>query len=506
MKKRVLLAGLFHETHTFLDVSTTHDEFAVRRGDQMFAAAGDGSPLAGALEVAASCGWDVLPAADLRATPGGTVEDGVFEFFWREFTSAFDRHQADGIAGIFLVLHGAMVCQTVRDVEGALIERIRALPGAGQLPICGVLDLHGNISRRTIEQSQGFVAYRTNPHTDARQAAIDGAGLLDRILTSGRRPTALFEPTPVMWPPTGTGTADEPMRSLEAMAREIERDDAEIAAVNVMGGFSFADTYDTGVSFSAVTFGDAERARRRLRVLREYAIAHCEQGNVVEPPLSEAMPHVLDCIARGRTPVALVEPADNVGGGAPGDATTILRVLLAHRVDRAAVIINDPAAVSALADVALGGSKRLSIGGKGSRFTDPPLVLEVQLVSRSDGRFELEDRQSHLASMCGVRIEMGPCAVVRHGGVTILLTTRKTPPFDLGQLRSQGIEPETLNVIGIKAAVAHRRAYDRITQSSFTVSTPGPCTSDLPCFRYRNVRRPLFPLDPTLPGRTAGAD
>ena len=50
--------------------------------------------------------------------------------------------------------------------------------------------------------------------------------------------------------------------------------------------------------------------------------------------------------------------------------------------------------------------------------------------------------------MSGVRIEMGPCAVVRHGGVTILLTAKKTPPFDLGQLRSQGIEPESLSVIG----------------------------------------------------------
>jgi microcystin degradation protein MlrC len=296
------------------------------------------------------------------------------------------------------------------------------------------------------------------------------------------------------------------MRSLAALAREMEREDPELAAVNVMAGFSFADTHETGVSFSAVTFGDAERARRGLRKLRAYAIAHCKEGNVVPPPLDQVLPQVLDRIARGQTPVALVEPADNIGGGAPGDAPTVLSALLAHRVDRAVVVINDPAAVAALADVPLGGSKRLSVGGKGSRFTDPPLTLDVQLLSRSDGSFELEDRQSHLASMSGVRIEMGPCAVVRQDGVTILLTTRKTPPFDLGQLRSQGIEPETLNVIGIKAAVAHRRAYDRITKSSFTVSTPGPCSSDLTSFPFRHVRRPLFPLDPPQLERSAGTD
>ena len=119
----------------------------------------------------------------------------------------------------------------------------------------------------------------------------------------------------------------------------------------------------------------------------------------------------------------------------------------------------------------------------------------VWLARRSDGRFELEDRESHLASMCGVRIDMGPCAVVRAAGVTILLTSKKTPPFDLGQLRSQGIEPERLSVIGVKAAVAHRRAYDRIVKASFTVATPGPCSSDLLSFPYRHVRRPIDPLD-----------
>ena len=37
---------------------------------------------------------------------------------------------------------------------------------------------------------------------------------------------------------------------------------------------------------------------------------------------------------------------------------------------------------------------------------------------------------------------MGPCAVVEAEGVTILLTSRKMPPWDLGQFRSQRIEPD----------------------------------------------------------------
>jgi microcystin degradation protein MlrC len=101
--------------------------------------------------------------------------------------------------------------------------------------------------------------------------------------------------------------------------------------------------------------------------------------------------------------------------------------------------------------------------------------------------------------MSGRRIEMGPCAVVRRGGITILLTSRKTPPFDLGQWRSQGIAPEQLGVIGVKAAVAHRQAYDPIAAASYTVETPGPCTSNLALLPYRRLRRPIYPLDSSSP-------
>lgn len=498
MPKRVLLAGLFHETHTFLEGTTSLADFAVRRGDELFAARGDGSPLSGMLEVAHQCGWNVSPLVDLRATPGPIVEDSVFDLFWGEFESRARTAIRSGIDGIALVLHGAMVTESIEDVEGELVDRIRALPGLESIPICGVLDLHGNISRRTMERSDGFIAYRSNPHTDARDAAVLSARLLDRILSTGERPHCLWAQPPVMWPPTGTGTADEPMRSLETRAREIEQNEPGLYAINVFAGFSFADTRDTGVTFSAVTFGDPEQTRVRLDEFCEWAVTIREQGNVVPPTLEAAMPKILADISAGRTPLAIVEPSDNIGGGAPGDGTSILRALVRHRVANSAVVINDPAAVSRLNEIPVGAISPLSIGGRGSKIAAGPVELDVELISHSDGRFELEDRNSHLASMSGVHIDMGPCAVVRHNdsGVIILLTSRKTPPFDLGQLRSQGITPEKLSAVGVKAAVAHRRAYDPIVQSSYTVSTPGPCGSDILLFPFQRVRRPIFPLDP----------
>jgi microcystin degradation protein MlrC len=173
-----------------------------------------------------------------------------------------------------------------------------------------------------------------------------------------------------------------------------------------------------------------------------------------------------------------------------------MRALLKYDVQGAGVAIADAQSVAALADVPIGGKITLPIGGKGSPLDPGPVTLEVELVSRSDGVFELEDKHSHLVGSLGKIIHMGPSAVVKHRGLTILLTSKKLPPFDLGQWRSQGINPEDLSMVGVKAAVGHRVAYGKIAAGEFTVNTSGPCTSDLTRLPYTKLRRPVFPLDP----------
>jgi microcystin degradation protein MlrC len=492
MPKRILFAGLFHETHTFLEDTTGLDQFEVREGAELLGCVGDSSPLGGALEAAQRLGWETVPAADFRASPSATVTDAVVEAFWSAFARRARPELARGLDAIYLVLHGAMVSQSLPDVEGEVLGRIRKLPGAGKLPVFGVFDLHANVSAAMTHLADGLVAYRENPHTDAREAAQRAVALLGRALQAARPPRMMLEAAPILWPPTGTGTAADPMRALEAAARRIEAESPDLWAVNVAAGFAFADTPDTGVSFSAVTDGDEDEARARLRELRRLAEALKQQGNVTEPPVAEVMAR-LSPLPPGLT--VIVEPSDNIGGGAPGDGTGLLRALVQQRVPNAAIAIKDPGAVLALAASPVGSRARIALGGKGSRLDAGPLTLEVELVSRSDGRFALEDKQSHLASMAGDSFDMGPCAVVRHAGLTILITSRKTPPFDLGQWRGQGIEPAELSVIGVKAAVAHRRAYDPIAARMWWVDTPGPCTSNLRSLPYRRVRRPVYPLD-----------
>lgn len=494
-KFRVLFAGIVHETHTFVSEITGLDMFEVLRGDDVWRHDGDTSTIAGGLAIAKERDWEVVPAINLIGLASGTVNDEVVDLFWREF-EPMARRESGKLDGVWLNMHGAMVSQTILDVEGELLRRIRALPGYADVPICGVLDPHGNFTAAMAQHSDGLVAYRKNPHTDGKAAAMDGARILDQLMRNGQRATTVWERPPIMVPPTATGTAFEPFVSIEAAAREIERQNPDILAVNVFLGFSYADMPDVGVSFSACTVGDVAKAQRELRKLSAMIMAEKQHALPAGLTMAEAIQKLSPAPAGGdeKALVVLIEQSDNIGGGAPGDLTIPLKALIEHKVQNAGVIINDPEAVQALSGLKVGQRKTLPIGGKSGAIGAEPITLEVELIRTSDGKFTLEDPHSHLA-VAGQHVEMGPCALVKSDGVTILLTSYKTPPFDLAQWRSQGIDPERFAVTVVKAAVAHRQAYDPIAKVSYVLNTVGPCTADLRSLPFKHVARPVYPLD-----------
>ncbi|WP_426954618.1 M81 family metallopeptidase [Muricoccus radiodurans] len=496
--RRVFVAGLFHETHGFVEDVTRMSDFRRLRGAEVTARLGDGSVMDGILAVAREEGWEVVAGPDWSAMPSGPVDHAVLVAFLADLTA--DLRAAGPLDGIVLALHGAMTTTEEEDAEGALLGAIRAVPGAGALPLYAAFDLHATFTDRMARLADGLVGYRENPHIDARETGVRAARLLARCFREGPSRQS-WRPTQVMWPPTGTGTADDPMRSLEAGAREIEaRFPYSVRAVTVTGGFAFADARDAGVAVSMVLGREDPEAEAALDTLAARAWEMRAAGLPREHGLDEA---VQAALRAPRGPVLLVEPADNIGGGAPGDCTPILRALLRHGAPSAGVVLNDAAAVAALQGIEIGGTAALPLGGRGWSGDRGPVTLPVTLLSRSDGRFTLEDRNSHLVASGGVDIRMGDCAVVRHAGITILLTSRKTPPFDLGQWRSQGVEPTALGIIAVKAAVAHRRAYDPIAAASFTVATRGPCASDLSLVPFRRLRPGVFPLSEPAPPSAA---
>ena len=200
-KKRVLLAGLYQGTNAFLGGRTTLEDFAVRRSGEILRTESGESPLCGVLEVARDRSWEVLPTVDLSAMPGPTVADAVVDLFWAEFRAFADEEAARGVDGVFLLLHGAMVSESLPDVEGEILRRIRGIEHLSDAPVCGVLDLHANFTEAMARQCDGLITYRENPYTDAREAAKDAALLLDGLMKTEYRTVTVWDHPPIMWPP-----------------------------------------------------------------------------------------------------------------------------------------------------------------------------------------------------------------------------------------------------------------------------------------------------------------
>jgi len=442
--KRVLAAGLVHETHNFVEGTTGFDDFRIKREGEIMARRGDGSAFDGFLEVAEQEGWEVIPTVEYHATPAATVDHAVFEAFWSELEKHLDKAEAEGpLDAIWLGLHGAMVTTENVDPEGELLGRLRARPGLAAIPIFGKFDLHANFTRHMAERANLLVGYRKNPHTDTRWSAVASARMLGRALREGVLPRMIARQAPVIWAPTGTGTAHRPMKDLEALARSIEDENPDIWVCNVIGGYSFSDVPEAGVAFSIATTGPLDEAEAHLERLVALAVELRELGIPEERDIDEAIKEV-----KGKPGLhVFAEPADNIGGGGPGDCTPVLRAFLRHGLANAAVAIADPDTVEAFESAKPGDVRRVRIGGKRTSMDEGPVEIDARFVSRSDGKFTLEDRHSHMAAG-GIYVSMGPSVVVTVGendGITVLLTTRKMQPNDLAQWRSQGIDPENLS-------------------------------------------------------------
>jgi len=286
-------------------------------------------------------------------------------------------------------------------------------------------------------------------------------------------------------------TAREPMAGLMAMAHDLERDPA-VLNVTVAAGFPYSDVGRAGLSCIVHTVSDLDVASRYTRQLAAAAWAARETFQVHNVPVAAA---VRQAIEFPDGPVILVDVADNIGGGCPGDGTELLRELLRQDARQAIVTIADAAAVRQASVAGLGSDISLLVGGKTDAWHGQAVRVQGRVEHISDGRFTQKGTW-----MTGREMNMGLSVVLncQTAGVRLLLTERKMVPFDAEQLRSQGLVPEAAHIIVVKSAIAWQAAYGDMARLVVPVDTPGLCTTHLERFTYHKLRRPIYPLDPDM--------
>ena len=95
----------------------------------------------------------------------------------------------------------------------------------------------------------------------------------------------------------------------------------------------------------------------------------------------------------------------------------------------------------------------------------------------------------------GLSRSYGPSAVLRIDGIEVLIVTISKQMLDLQQFKAFGIEPERQGVIALKSMQHFRAAFEPIAGQIIVCDSGALCTLHYDRLPYRNVPRPIFPLD-----------
>lgn len=489
----VYACGFSHESHSFSTRLTGIEDFAGATPGSIDADADlieSRSIEGGILSAARDFDWELSFPFFAHAIPSGPVTTEAFSIIADRLIAGLK--ELGKVDGVILPLHGSMFVVDYPDSEGEIVQRVRALVGP-EVPIAVLLDLHANVSDRMVAHANIVTSYRTTPHTDHWETAHRAATLLDRTMRGEIRPHAAVARLPMMAGLDMGRTIDPegPMCRLLEVARGIERDDPRILDISLNAGFYYGDVEEAGPSVIVVGDGaDAGQDTVAQRLIRE-AWPTRDFVSITHLPVAEAVAKAVGAPA-GVGPVILADYTDGMMGGGYGDGTALLAELL--RIDPAGTVVGpifDPVSVGVARDAGVGATVALTIGGRQDpTYGGGPISVAAEIVRLSNGIYRRKG-----AYATGTIGHMGDCALVRVGQVSILLVSLLCQPEDREQYRIVGVDPERTTIMAMKGINHFRADFEAIAREIVFVDSGGLVSVDFTRFPFRNVRRPIWPLD-----------
>jgi microcystin degradation protein MlrC len=487
---RLAVGQLSQETNTFSPLPTTRqdfEDFGIFRGADAVARMAQTNELGGFIQSLGA--WterpEIVGLARLSAWPSGPITRPTFDWLRGEVVDSL--HRAGPLHGVLLALHGAMVADAIPDVSGVILAAVRAHIGP-YVPLVVTLDLHANITAKMVKTADVLVTYHTAPHIDVFETGQRGAAVLRRIAIDGARPLTAFQKMPMVVPPERANTQDPASISHHfcQILREIEAQPNALAA-GLATVQPWLDIPELGNAIVVVTDGDAEQATQSCASLA--AQMWDRRGEYLPDlvPVEEAVHEAFERQREGL--VVLSDGADSTNSGAPGDSTWVLRELVKYRWSRGALVtIVAPEIVADTQRLGVGAERIGPVGGLRDHLFSQPFSLTAKVVRLFDARFVLT---GHLGK--NLPIDMGPSAVVRHGDVALIVTSRSGPHFAPELFRSAGFDPFAASVLVAKSPCGFRAAYQARAAKIINLCSGGCAPADFWRYAYRNIPQPLWP-------------
>jgi microcystin degradation protein MlrC len=364
------------------------------------------------------------------------------------------------------------------------------------------------VPRELAEASDLITCYRMAPHEDAWETRERAAANLLSRLRSGGAPKKAWLQVPVLLPGEKTSTRLEPAKSIYAdVARVAELPGVVDAALWV--GYAWAD--EPSCQAAVVVTGDDENVivREAEQLARQYWDARDEFAFVA--PAAPYEECVATALASEKRPYFLSDSGDNPTAGGAGDVTWTLAQLLAEPA------FSRPAedAASPADDGGSPANNDWSPAAKEGRT-----AIYASLPDASAARAVAEVFAKHGAGAevdveAGARVDDGPhgpvrlhgvvehasegdpdagiVAVVRVGGLRVILTERRKPYHLERDFTSIGLDPRGTDVVVVKIGYLEPELYD-MAADWMLMLTPGGVDQDLLRLGHHRLAAPVHPF------------
>lgn len=459
---RIAIGGIHTECSTSSPVLMQPDDFRVLRGDAL--TADPHFAFLGGFDA------DIAPLLHARAVPGGPLSRATYDALKAEFLNRLDA--AGPCDAVYLAMHGAMHVDGMWDAEGDWIAAVRAAVGPDMLIACSY-DLHGNLSQKIVDQIDIFAAYRTAPHIDVAETMAAAFAMLTRALKDGTRPGVVRVPVPHLLPGERSSTEDEPARSLYAALPDLEGDG--VWRTDLMIGYVWADE-PRATACAVVTGTDrAAAAAAGCRIAQDFWQA---RDAFRFGPVTGPLDAMLDIAASATTgPVILADSGDNPTGGGVGDRGDVLAALIARDWQNALVagITDRPAVETCFA------------GGVGATL---PLHIGASLDPAGVG----VDAKAAVVTLLDADTPADRQAVMRIGGITLVLAARRRPYHNIVDFTALGLDPAKVALLVVKSGYLSPELAP-LASPNLMALTDGVVNQDIPRLPNRHRAKGTLPFD-----------
>ncbi len=486
---RIAIAGFQHETNRFAPILTSYDDFVrqdgwpgLTEGKSIFETFQVANiPIGGFLNLAKRKGIDVLPVLWASAEPAGLVQDDAFDKIAEKIMTGFEK--AGRIDGIYLDLHGAMVCESFEDGEGELLRRIRDRVGF-DMPIAVSLDLHANVTKEMSDLSDIIAIFRTYPHLDMAATGYRTGEMLSQMIVANEKPNCAFRKLPFIMPLHTQCTELEPALSLYRHLPKVCSLHTGHADISL--GFPQSDIAQCGPAIVAYDYSESRCQDRADFIYEEFLAAESSFWSPVYPAKDAV--RLAQVAYDGKRPVVLAEINDNCGAGGTSDTTVLLSALAESSVQNCALAaIYDPAAVEMAHQAGVGGEFHCLLGDKFSKGKDVGYRGRFKVATLSDGVFRF-----HSEMMSGIEANIGKSAALdmldSNAGLRIVITSKRIQCLDQALFTHLGIIPQEKSVIGVKSTVHFRADFAPIASEVFLTEGNGCVPSRLDPENFPHLR------------------